>query len=79
VAPLRLARRNIVAAGVLGRVSMLREHGLSGLAAGSVDAVVMAGLSGELMVSLLAAAPHVLAGVGQLLLQPNSDVSVVRT
>jgi tRNA (adenine22-N1)-methyltransferase len=44
-----------------------------------VDAVLMAGMSGELMVRLCTAAAHVLADTRQLVLQPNSDVVVVRS
>lgn len=78
VAPLLRARRNIAAAAVSERVFLLRANGLSALAQGSVDAVIMAGMSGELMVQLCDAAAELLSGVSQLLLQPNSDASAVR-
>lgn len=77
-APLVLARKNIESAGLAGRITLLKGDGLSGLAKGAVDAVVMAGISGELSVRLCAHAPHVLEGVSQLLVQVNSDVRVVR-
>lgn len=78
-APLRSARPRIDSAGLGGRVMMLRANGLSALASDSVDAVVMAGMSGELMVRLCDAAPQVLEGASQLVLQPNSDALAVRT
>lgn len=77
-APLRLAQQNIATAALGQRVVPLRADGLSGLASGAADAVVMAGMSGEQMVRLCNEAPQVLSGVSQLLLQPNSDACVVR-
>jgi tRNA (adenine22-N1)-methyltransferase len=78
-APLHLARQNIARAALSDRVSIVRADGLSGLSSGSVDAVVMAGMSGQLMVRLCDAAPHVLEGVSQLVAQPNSDANLVRS
>jgi tRNA (adenine22-N1)-methyltransferase len=77
-APLRTARLNVARSPVSDRVSIVREDGLSGLARRSVDAVVMAGMSGHLIVRLCEAAPHVLEGVNQLVTQPNSDARLVR-
>jgi tRNA (adenine22-N1)-methyltransferase len=78
LAPLRLAQRNITAASLTERVLMLRADGLRAFARGAIDAVVMAGMSGEQMVRLCDAAPALLSGVAQLVLQPNSDAGVVR-
>jgi tRNA (adenine22-N1)-methyltransferase len=78
-APLLLAQQNIAAAAVGQRVALLRADGLAGLARQAVDAVIMAGMSGEQMVRLCSASPHILQGVTQLLLQPNSDACVVRS
>jgi tRNA A22 N-methylase len=78
LAPLSVARRNIAAASVTGRVFMVRADGLSAFAPGTVDAVVMAGMSGEQIVRLCDGAPTLLNTVSQLLLQPNSDAAVVR-
>ena len=77
-APLLSARQNIASAALSQRVMMLKADGLSALAAGSVDAVVMAGMSGALMVRLCNAAPRVFEGVSQLLVQPNSDALAMR-
>jgi tRNA (adenine22-N1)-methyltransferase len=77
-APLHIARQNIARAALSDRVSIVREDGLSALSSRSVDAVVMAGMSGQLMVRLCEAAPHVLEGVSQLVAQPNSDANLVR-
>ena len=77
-APLRAARQNVLSSLARERVLLLREDGLSGLARDAVDAVSMAGMSGELMVQLCQASAHVLEGVAQLVLQPNSDAVAVR-
>lgn len=77
-APLQVAQQNITRAAVSDRVSLVREDGLSALAPHSVDAVVMAGMSGQLMVRICSAAPHVLAGVAQLVTQPNSGAKLMR-
>jgi tRNA (adenine22-N1)-methyltransferase len=77
-APLRSAREGIRNSKACDRILILREDGLSALARGAVDAVLMAGMSGELMVQLCTSAAHVLADATQLVLQPNSDALVVR-
>jgi tRNA (adenine22-N1)-methyltransferase len=77
-APLRVARQNVARAGMLEHVSLLRADGLRPLCRGAVDAVVMAGVSGRLMTQLCDSAPEVLAGIRQLVLQPNKDVAMVR-
>lgn len=77
-APLVGARRTIERARVADRVSIVQGDGLLPLEGRAVDAVVMAGVSGQLMVRLCSTAPQVLASVEQLVLQPNSDAPVVR-
>lgn len=77
-APLLSARKNVAAARLSERIVLLREDGLLALARGTADAVVMAGMSGELMVRLCNGAPQVLDGISQLLVQPNSDVLAMR-
>ncbi len=78
VAPLLRARQNIASAAASERVFVLRADGLSAFAEGSVDAVIMAGMSGEQMVQLCDEARQLLRGVSRLVLQPNSDASAVR-
>lgn len=78
-APLRAARQSVLASMARERVLLLRGDGLSALARDAVDAVSMAGMSGELMVQLCQGSAHVLAGVTRLVLQPNSDAVVVRS
>lgn len=76
--PLRGARRNLERAGLQSRVSAVRGDGVATLANRGVDAVAMAGLSGRSIERLCSAAPHVLSGVRQLVLQPNQGVDTLR-
>ena len=77
-APLRSARRNIDAAGASAQVTLVEGDGLRALDPHPVDAVVMAGVSGALMVRLCTEAPEVLARIEQLVVQPNSEAHLVR-
>ena len=77
-APLEVARQNIARAALADRVIVLQGDGLAPLVTRHVDAVVIAGVSGALVVRLLAAHPEVTRGLTQLILQPNQDVDVVR-
>ncbi|MDB4975414.1 MAG: hypothetical protein JWN48_3755 [Myxococcaceae bacterium] len=76
--PLEVARRNVERAGERERVTLRQSDGLRGFEGVSLDAVTMAGVSGALMVRVLASAPRVVAGLSQLVLQPNQDVDAVR-
>ena len=77
-APLRRARLNIDNAALQGRVTALQADGLLPLAGLGVDAVVLAGVSGRLIVRLCREATDFLAGVGQLVLQPNQNADTLR-
>lgn len=77
-APLRASRASIRASSAAERIMIVRQDGLSALARSSVDAVLMAGMSGESMVRLCSSAANVLSDVTQLVLQPNSDAVAVR-
>lgn len=77
-APLVLARANIERAGLAHRVALHRGDGLSGLLGQGIDAVVMAGISGGLVLRVFAQGRQVLDGVAQLVLQPNQEVEGVR-
>jgi tRNA (adenine22-N1)-methyltransferase len=77
-APLRGARANIDDSGVADRVRVVQGDGLSAVEDSGAQAVVMAGMSGDSMLRILAAAPQVLARLEQLILQPNQNVRPVR-
>jgi tRNA (adenine22-N1)-methyltransferase len=78
-APLRVARRNLERAALQHEVSLVQGDGLAALAGRGVDAVIMAGLSGRSMQHLCDAAPEVLSGVTQLVLQPNQNLDTLRS
>lgn len=78
-APLAGALALIERCGAADRVVAERGDGLAGLQGRGVDAVVIAGMSGESMLRILQLAPAVLAGVRQLVLQPNQNVHEVRS
>jgi tRNA (adenine22-N1)-methyltransferase len=77
-APLRGARAHIERSGVADRVLAVKGDGLLALEHLEAQAVVIAGMSGESMLRLLDAAPALLARLGQLILQPNQNVHLVR-
>jgi tRNA (adenine22-N1)-methyltransferase len=77
-APLAGARALIERSGVGGRVVAAQGDGLSRLSGRGVDAVVVAGMSGASVLRILEMAPDVLAGVAQLVLQPNQNVRSLR-
>jgi tRNA (adenine22-N1)-methyltransferase len=77
-APLAGARAHIARMGVTDRVVALRGDGLATVLHRGVDAVVMAGMSGDSMLRICEAAPQVLATVEQLIVQPNQNVYEVR-
>jgi tRNA (adenine22-N1)-methyltransferase len=77
-APLVGASRTIERARVEDRVVCLQGDGILALEGHPVDAVTVAGVSGQLIVRLCEEAPGVLAGVRQIIVQPNSDAADVR-
>jgi tRNA (adenine22-N1)-methyltransferase len=77
-APLQGARAHIDRSGVADRVDVVKGDGLLALRHRSVQAVVMAGMSGDSMLRMLEAAPDVLARLQHLSLQPNQNVGAVR-
>ncbi len=78
-APIQLAQRHIARAALTDRVDVVRGDGLLALENRGADAVVIAGMGGELIRSLCEAAPHVLLDVRQLVLQPNQNAEFVRS
>ena len=76
--PLRSARVNITRAHADGRVTIVQGDGLLALHDRGVDAVTMAGVSGQLIVRVCEAAPQVLGELEQLIVQPNNHVPFVR-
>jgi precorrin-6B methylase 2 len=77
-APLVEARRNVERAGLGERIALLRGDGLLPLLSQPTEAVVIAGVSGALVVRMLEAVQSLKSGLNQLVLQPNTDLAHVR-
>jgi tRNA (adenine22-N1)-methyltransferase len=78
-APLLAAAENVRRAGVGAQVSLMRGDGLLPLVGLPVDALVLAGMGGHLMLQLFAAAPPAFrAQLCQFVVQPNEDVHLIR-
>ena len=76
--PLSCARENICEEGLSEKIETRLSDGLEGLAPGEVQAVVIAGMGGDLMLRILKEHPEVLEACDQLVLQPQSEVARVR-
>ena len=76
--PLEHARRTAEAYGVMARMDFRLCAGLERIAPGEADAVVIAGMGGEAIVSILSAAPWLRESGAMLLLQPMTKAEVLR-
>lgn len=77
-APLAVARRTLEARGLSERVALVQGDGLAPLVGLGVDAVVLAGMSGQAIERICTRSPEVLSGVEQLIVQPNTGAWHVR-
>lgn len=76
--PLARARAHIDEYGLSDRISVRRSDGFEKLDCGEADVAVIAGMGGLLMTDILKKGrAHTRAGIG-LVLQPQSDIDVVR-
>ena len=76
--PLNKARQILADHGLDDRVDCVLASGLDGLAPGSVDTVVIAGMGGDLTARILDAAPWIREHRTRLLLQPMTKVELLR-
>ncbi len=76
--PCDAARRTLKAAGLAGVIPVRQGDGLWALAPGEVEIACICGMGGELILSILESAPQILTGLGRLILQPMSDVLLLR-
>lgn len=77
-APLATARRNAMAAGVGDRAVFLLADGATSLEGLGVTDVAICGMGGELIASIVLAAPHLRDPQLRLILQPMSRVAPLR-
>lgn len=76
--PLGQAAKNIRAHGLDGQIETRLSAGLSAVEPGEVDAVLMAGMGGILIRDILWEGRAVAGGLREWVLQPQSDVALVR-
>ena len=76
--PLARARRTAAAYGLEGRISFRLCDGLSGIRPEETDAAAIAGMGGETIAAILAAAPWTREGDVPLILQPMSSMPDLR-
>ncbi len=76
--PLSKARENIKVRGLEDRIETRLSDGLDRLNPGEADTVVIAGMGGALMVRILTEGEAALKEVKELILQPQSEIFLVR-
>ncbi len=76
--PLSRAREHIRAYGLLDYIECRLSDGLEALCPGEAETIVIAGMGGPLMEKILVKGAGQLAGVKELIVQPQSDVEQFR-
>lgn len=76
--PLEKAKYNIKNAGYEELIETRLSNGTEKLEPGEVDGIVISGMGGSLMTSILKARPDVIASVKELVLQPQSEIFILR-
>ena len=76
--PLARAKENVVRFGMEGQIELRQSDGLAALAPEEAETILIAGMGGPLAERILSAFPGTLAGVKELVLQPQSEVAEVR-
>lgn len=78
VGPLSKAKENIALRGLTDKIETRLSDGLLKLKPGEADSVVIAGMGGALMVKILKEGEESLLGVKELILQPQSEIFLLR-
>ena len=76
--PIAIAKRNIEAMNLSDQIEIRMGVGLDTIVPGEVNAVVLAGMGGMLMIDILERGEEVVTRCDQLVLQPQSDIEKVR-
>ena len=76
--PLESARTNAALYGVADKMTFVQTDGLRRIEPGSFDALVLAGMGGDLIARILAEAPWLEGGNYTLILQPQSAANELR-
>ncbi len=76
--PLKRARENIKKYHLEDKISVRLSHGLSALCENEAESILIAGMGGPLMASILTEGRHLLPQVKELILQPQSELFAFR-
>lgn len=76
--PLERAKLHIEESGMGEVIETRLSDGFSALKPGEVDAALIAGMGGPLMIRILSTCPEVTASLKELILQPQSEIENVR-
>lgn len=76
--PIAIAKRNIEAMNLSDQIEIRMGDGLDTIVPGEINAVVLAGMGGMLMIDILERGEEVVTRCDQLVLQPQSDIEKVR-
>ncbi len=76
--PLSKAKENIQVRGLSNKIETRLSDGLSKLNTGEAETIVIAGMGGSLMVRILKEGVKALEGVSELILQPQSEIFLLR-
>ena len=77
--PLARAKDNIRAYGLEEYITTRLSDGVSALEAGEADALILAGMGGRLVIKILQEGCDVIARMREVILQPQSDIALVRS
>ena len=77
--PLEIAKKNIMSSGLSGKIDVRLSDGFDALEAGESDAVIIAGMGGNLIIDILKRGLHKMSAGYELVLSPQSDVPLVRS
>ena len=76
--PIDRAKDNIIKYGCEALIEPRKSSGLEKLKVGEADSIIIAGMGGALMVQILTDKLEVMKSVGELILQPQSEIYKVR-
>lgn len=76
--PLANARQQVQQANLEQVIDLRQGYGLEALSPGEAEAVVLAGMGGKTIISILGKSPEVLSRLHRLILQPMNDAAEVR-
>ena len=76
--PLECARQNVEREGLAQYIELRLSDGLKALVVGEVNSIICAGMGGRLVVKILTEGKRILSQVKELILQPQSEIQLVR-